>query len=66
MNTEHPSIVTLCTGNAARSVMAEFMLDHWAEVFGLDLEVRERRHARGRGSADGDADPRRDRLDTRA
>jgi protein-tyrosine-phosphatase len=39
MNAEHPSIVTLCTGNAARSVMAEFMLDHWAETLGLDLEV---------------------------
>ncbi len=33
------TIVTLCTGNAARSVMAAFMLEHWAQELGLDLEV---------------------------
>ena len=33
------TIVTLCTGNAARSVMAGFMLSQLAELEGLDLTV---------------------------
>lgn len=32
-------IVTLCTGNAARSVMAAFMLEYWGKELGLGLEV---------------------------
>lgn len=39
MSTETPVIVTLCTGNAARSVMAEFMLRYWGEHFERPLEV---------------------------
>jgi protein-tyrosine-phosphatase len=34
-----PYIVTLCTGNAARSVMAAFMLEHLADQAGLALTV---------------------------
>ncbi|MGH9008167.1 MAG: hypothetical protein ACRDV6_10745 [Acidimicrobiales bacterium] len=34
-----PYVVTLCTGNAARSVMAAFMLEHWAERAGTVLAV---------------------------
>lgn len=29
----------MCTGNAARSVMAQFMLEHWAVALGRPLEV---------------------------
>ena len=32
-------IVTLCTGNAARSVMAEFMLRSWGETLERPIEV---------------------------
>jgi len=32
-------IVTLCTGNAARSVMAGFFIDAFAKDLGLDVEV---------------------------
>jgi len=32
-------LVTLCTGNAARSVMAAYMLDHWAGELGVALDV---------------------------
>ncbi len=39
MSAERVTIVTLCTGNAARSVMAAFMLEHWGGSLGLDLEV---------------------------
>ncbi|MGH9045984.1 MAG: hypothetical protein ACRDVW_01585 [Acidimicrobiales bacterium] len=34
-----PSIVTLCTGNAARSVMAEFMLRRRAQDLGLEVVI---------------------------
>lgn len=34
-----PYVVTLCTGNAARSVMAAFMFEHFAERSGTDLKV---------------------------
>ncbi len=33
------SVVTLCTGNAARSVMAGFMMNQLAEFEGLDLSI---------------------------
>jgi protein-tyrosine-phosphatase len=39
MTSEPSTIVTLCTGNAARSVMAAFMLEHWFEALGQDHEV---------------------------
>jgi protein-tyrosine-phosphatase len=39
MTTEPAHIVTLCTGNAARSVMAAFMLEHWGPELGVPLEV---------------------------
>lgn len=39
MTTKTPCIVTLCTGNAARSVMAAFMLEHWGAETGVTLEV---------------------------
>jgi protein-tyrosine-phosphatase len=39
MTTGVPSIVTLCTGNAARSVMAEFMFEYWGVETGVELEV---------------------------
>jgi protein-tyrosine-phosphatase len=35
-------IVTLCTGNAARSVMAGYMLEHLSDVHGLDLHISTR------------------------
>ncbi len=34
-----PHLMVLCTGNAARSVMAGFMLSHLSEVHGLGLRV---------------------------
>jgi protein-tyrosine phosphatase len=39
MSSETPFIVTLCTGNAARSVMAAFMLEYWGAEAGVALEV---------------------------
>jgi protein-tyrosine phosphatase len=39
MTAETPRIVTLCTGNAARSVMAAFMLESWGSATGVELEV---------------------------
>jgi protein-tyrosine-phosphatase len=39
MSTEPPFIVTLCTGNAARSVMAAFMLEYWGSETATPLEV---------------------------
>jgi protein-tyrosine phosphatase len=39
MTSQPSTIVTLCTGNAARSVMAAFMFEHWFQVLGLDHEV---------------------------
>ena len=39
MSSDTPVIVTLCTGNAARSVMAAFMLEKWADTLGRPLEV---------------------------
>jgi protein-tyrosine-phosphatase len=39
MTSETTCVVTLCTGNAARSVMAAFMLEHWASELGNPLEV---------------------------
>jgi protein-tyrosine phosphatase len=39
MTTETARIVTLCTGNAARSVMAAFMLEQWGVETGVALEV---------------------------
>jgi len=39
MTAETPCVVTLCTGNAARSVMAAFMLEHWAAQAGIALDV---------------------------
>jgi protein-tyrosine phosphatase len=35
-------IVTLCTGNAARSVMAGYMLEHLSDVHDLDLHITTR------------------------
>ncbi len=32
-------LVTVCTGNAARSVMAAYMLEHWGRRLGLPLQV---------------------------
>jgi protein-tyrosine-phosphatase len=32
-------LITLCTGNAARSVMAAYMLEHWGRRLGVSLEV---------------------------
>ena len=32
-------MVTLCTGNAARSVMAAYMLEYWGGELGLSLDV---------------------------
>jgi protein-tyrosine-phosphatase len=39
MTDEPMCIVTLCTGNAARSVMAAYMLEYWGAQLGLALEV---------------------------
>ena len=39
MTMEPARIVTLCTGNAARSVMAAFMLEYWGERFARPLAV---------------------------
>lgn len=39
MTKEPARIVTLCTGNAARSVMAAFMLEYWGPQLGVPLEV---------------------------
>ena len=39
MTAETPCIVTLCTGNAARSVMAAFMLEHWGAALSVPLDV---------------------------
>lgn len=39
MTPDPPCIVTLCTGNAARSVMAAFMLEHWGAEVGVPLDV---------------------------
>jgi protein-tyrosine-phosphatase len=39
MTADPPCIVTLCTGNAARSVMAAFMLEYWGAELGVPLEV---------------------------
>jgi protein-tyrosine-phosphatase len=39
MTDDGPCIVTLCTGNAARSVMAAYMLGYWSGELGLSLEI---------------------------
>lgn len=39
------NILILCTHNSARSVLAEGMLDHWAEKLGKDVRAQRRQRA---------------------